>query len=98
MSFDELKAAYLKEELENNTPESINEIPIWRQLISPDWLSCALCQNDPSKKVVDFKQGPFTWNGLLPFCLPTFTFLVWFCCTNFTLFRALGRQEEVMKP
>lgn len=41
-----------------------------------------------------FKSGPFSWNGLFPFYLPTFTFLIWFVCMTYNLFRAITLQER----
>ena len=40
-----------------------------------------------------FKHGPFAWDGLIVFWLPTIGFFIWLVATNVCMWRALTRQE-----
>lgn len=41
-----------------------------------------------------FKSGPFAWNGLIPFYLPTIVFGLWMGAMAFVMFRSLKRQDD----
>lgn len=40
------------------------------------------------------RSGPFAWNGLLAFWLPTFVFFVWIAAAAVLLFKAINAQIE----
>jgi hypothetical protein len=43
---------------------------------------------------VFFQGGPFAWNGLFSFWLPTVAFLAWLVTTTIVIFRAITAQEQ----
>ena len=39
------------------------------------------------------KTGPFAWNGLFPFYLPIFMFMIWITAVGYNILGAIKRQE-----
>lgn len=44
------------------------------------------------------RTGPFAWNGLLAFWMPTVTFFIWISVASTLLFKAIGRQHQDADP
>lgn len=64
----------------------------------PRWLgyltAWELVQSFGGPIAILFKEGIFSWAGLLPFWLPFILFAVWLTALCFTILRALRHQQE----
>jgi len=44
--------------------------------------------------MIFFKHGPFGFNGLITFWMPTFVFFTWICVMTYMVLRAISAEEK----
>jgi len=48
----------------------------------------------PAGLMIFFKRGPFGFNGLITFWMPTFVFFTWICVMTYMVLRAISAEEK----
>jgi hypothetical protein len=48
----------------------------------------------PAGLMIFFKRGPFGFNGLITFWMPTAVFFTWICVMTYMVLRAISAEER----